>query len=83
MGQPQYLCLEIPQSRILKLIFDLPNPFSTNASIILVLAMDDSRLSNSSEFIKMPSPEYTLLLVLLSIEVITTFIGSLYLIANS
>ena len=37
MGQPQYLCLEIPQSFNLKLIFFSPKSFSSKYSIVLII----------------------------------------------
>ena len=59
MGQPQYLCLEIPQSLSLKLIFFCPTFFS---SIILIAStiesFGDFKLSKNFELNIIPGSVY-------------------------
>ena len=59
IGQPQYLCLETPQSFNLKLIFFFPIFFSSNISIVLRIDSSGTlRPLRNFEFIKDPAPEY-------------------------
>ena len=56
IGHPQYLCLEIPQSRRRNCILFLPAPKASNFSVIEFLASSLERLLNSLELIRLPVP---------------------------
>ena len=55
IGHPQYLCLEIPQSRSLKFVSLFPLLFSTSFSIALFFASSMLRPFKKSELINFPS----------------------------
>ncbi len=55
MGQPQYLCLETPQSLRRKVIFWFPNFFSVITLIIFCIAWLTVRLSKKLELNNIPS----------------------------
>ena len=57
IGQPQYLCLETPQSFNLKLIFFFPILFSSKISIVFIIDSSGTlRSFKKSEFIILPAP---------------------------
>ena len=59
MGQPQYLCLEIPQSFNLKLIFLFPKLFFSKYSIVFEIeSLGDFKLLRKEELIIYPGPVY-------------------------
>ena len=58
IGQPQYLCLEIPQSFNLKVIFFSPIFSFSISFIIFVFAWSTFKPLRKSEFIILPSPMY-------------------------
>ena len=57
IGQPQYLCLDIPQSLSLKLIFLFPISFSSKISIAFIIASSGAfKLFRIGELIIVPGP---------------------------
>ena len=57
MGQPQYLCLDTPQSLILKFIFFLPIPFFSKILIVSRTELSGAtKPFKKSEFIIIPGP---------------------------
>ena len=88
IGQPQYLCLDIPQSLSLKFISFFPLFFNISFSEALSFASETLKPSRKSELIISPSPVYAsffnLRLSTLSPSGQTTGItGILYFCANS
>ena len=57
IGQPQYLCLDIPQSFNLKLVFFLPKFLSSKIFIVsLIYSLGTFKLFKNLEFMIMPGP---------------------------
>ena len=88
IGQPQYLCLDIPQSFSRKFIFFFPIFFSSNIFIVLIIdSLGALRPFRKSEFTITPGPEYasffTINLSSESFGLTTVFISRLYFFAFS
>ncbi len=60
IGQPQYRCREIPQSRKRKFTSRLPIPFTSKRSAIASLAAGTSKSLMKSELACTPSPVYAM-----------------------
>ena len=79
IGHPQYLCLDTPQSLILKLIFSLPIPSLSRKTKIFFIASSLFRPLSKGELIKVP---VSVKGSALSSQSITFIIGKEYFFAN-